>query len=285
MTWPEEYVDIHFLSFNGMHDRINCFGNLVGRNFGADGTVPPKYRPSNKDCIPLPSSETLNVGAGTCGILYRAMLRYYRCDTPYRAILFKGGGHSPKSVRYPPSLLSFTQAHQCDTPFCNVSRDNVWYPHENKHKKVLRYYRYKYRAIWIRKILVSVKFLSAILGPEMAAPILWTPGKKRPCCRKNHVHKIPPFRGGGILGFGGGGKCRFYFYGREDFSEWRVLLLGLLGCGGTGRKRKGFCTKPCAWRKHGLCDTRLAEAQEPLNGGVSCHTLCEINAPQASFAH
>ena len=29
----------------------------------------------------------------------------------------------------------------------------------------------------IRKILVSVKFLSAILGPEMAAPILWTPGK------------------------------------------------------------------------------------------------------------
>ena len=30
----------------------------------------------------------------------------------------------------------------------------------------------------IRKILlVSVKFVSAILGPEMAAPILWTPGK------------------------------------------------------------------------------------------------------------
>ena len=29
----------------------------------------------------------------------------------------------------------------------------------------------------IRKVPVSVKFLSAILGPEMAAPILWTPGK------------------------------------------------------------------------------------------------------------
>ena len=28
-----------------------------------------------------------------------------------------------------------------------------------------------------RKILVSVKFLSAILGPETAAPILWTRGK------------------------------------------------------------------------------------------------------------
>ena len=39
----------------------------------------------------------------------------------------------------------------------------------------------------IRKILVSVKCLSAILGPEMAAPILWTPGKnasvlqEKPC--------------------------------------------------------------------------------------------------------
>ena len=30
---------------------------------------------------------------------------------------------------------------------------------------------------WFRKILVSIKFLSAILGPEMAAPILWTRGK------------------------------------------------------------------------------------------------------------
>ena len=35
-----------------------------------------------------------------------------------------------------------------------------------------------------------------------------------------HVHKIPRFRGGGILGLGGGGgECRFYFYGRADFSE------------------------------------------------------------------
>ena len=66
---------------------------------------------------------------------------------------------------------------------------------------------------------MSVEFVSAILGPEMAAPILWTPGKMRPFCRKNHVHKIPRFRGGGFWVLGGGGKCRFYFYGREDFSE------------------------------------------------------------------
>ena len=37
----------------------------------------------------------------------------------------------------------------------------------------------------------------------------------RSFCRKNPVHKIPRFRGG----FFGGGECRFYFYGREDFSE------------------------------------------------------------------
>ena len=40
---------------------------------------------------------------------------------------------------------------------------------------------------------------------------------------KKHVHKIPPFRGGGVFGFffwgGGGWECRFYFYGRADFSD------------------------------------------------------------------
>ena len=31
-------------------------------------------------------------------------------------------------VRYPPLVLSFTQAHLCDTPWCNVSRDNCAIP-------------------------------------------------------------------------------------------------------------------------------------------------------------
>ena len=69
-----------------------------------------------------------------------------------------------------------------------------------------------------RKILVSIKFVSAILGPEVAAPILWTPGKK--CVlsgRKTCVHKIPRFRGGGggviwVLG-GVGGSADFIFVG------------------------------------------------------------------------
>ena len=37
----------------------------------------------------------------------------------------------------------------------------------------------------------------------------------RSFCRKTHVHKILRFRGGAL----GGGECRFYFYGRADFSE------------------------------------------------------------------
>ena len=80
-----------------------------------------------------------------CPILvapYRVILRYYR------AILFQGGYTSPKRVRYPHLVLSFTQTHLCDTPFCNISRNNCAIPHKSKHERVLRYYRCKYRAIW-----------------------------------------------------------------------------------------------------------------------------------------
>ena len=76
---------------------------------------------------------------------------------------------------------------------------------------------------FFRKILVSIKFLSAILGPEMAAPILWTPGKsasvlqEKPC----PLEFLVLGGGGREFGFwGGGGECRFYFYGREDFSDF-----------------------------------------------------------------
>ena len=74
----------------------------------------------------------------------------------------------------------------------------------------------------IRKSMVSKKFPPAILGPEMAAPILWAPGIFWFFLLENpHAHKIPLFRGGGVMGFfgRGGWKCQFYFYGRGDFSE------------------------------------------------------------------
>ena len=64
--------------------------------------------------------------------------------------------------------------------------------------------------------------MSAILGPGMAAPILWTPGKNAFFLQENPIFSIK-FRvlGGGL---GGGGKCRFYFYGRGDFSDtWNKL--------------------------------------------------------------
>ena len=65
-----------------------------------------------------------------------------------------------------------------------------------------------------RKIPVSVKFVSAILGPEMGAPILWTPGKMRSFCRKNHVRKIPFL--GGVFG-GGGGVPILFLWARGFF--------------------------------------------------------------------
>ena len=68
----------------------------------------------------------------------------------------------------------------------------------------------------LQKILVSVKFLSAILGPEMAAPI-WTPVKNAFFLQeKPHVHKIPRFRGGDF-GFWGGGSSDFIFMGAAIF--------------------------------------------------------------------
>ena len=82
----------------------------------------------------------------------------------------------------------------------------------------------------LRKILVS-----AILGPEMAAPILWTPGKNAFFLQENpHVHKIPRFRGGGgYFGFGGGGSADFIFFWARGFfwtpSDTPVFLGDLSG--------------------------------------------------------
>ena len=44
---------------------------------------------------------------------------------------------------------------------------------------------------------MSVVFLPAILGPEMAVPILWAPVIFWFFLLENpHAHEIPPFRGG-----------------------------------------------------------------------------------------
>ena len=43
----------------------------------------------------------------------------------------------------------------------------------------------------------------------------------RPFCRKNHVHKIPRFRGGYFGFWGGEGKCRFLFLWARGFF-WKI---------------------------------------------------------------
>ena len=65
---------------------------------------------------------------------------------------------------------------------------------------------------------VRKTFLSAILGPEMGAPILWAPGIFAFFLQENlHVHKIPRFRKGCILGFSGGGSANSIFMGAGIF--------------------------------------------------------------------
>ena len=41
-------------------------------------------------------------------------------------------------VRYPFLVLSFTQAHLCDAPLCNVSHDNCAIPHKNELEILLQ---------------------------------------------------------------------------------------------------------------------------------------------------
>ena len=64
---------------------------------------------------------------------------------------------------------------------------------------------------------MSVKFVSAILGPEMAAPILWAPRISAFLLKENlHVHKTPRFLGG-VFWVGGGGSADFIFMGAGIF--------------------------------------------------------------------
>ena len=88
---------------------------------------------------------------------YRAILRWYRCSTPYRAILSQPSQQSPNRVRYPRLAPSFTQTYQCDTPFCNISRDTCAIPQENKREKALRCYRSEGREWGVGSVVVDFR--------------------------------------------------------------------------------------------------------------------------------
>ena len=67
-------------------------------------------------------------------------------------------------------------------------------------------------------LLVSVKVVSPQFWGRKWVRQFY--GRLEKCvlsAEKTHVHKIPRFGGGGILGLAGGGECPFYFYGRADF--------------------------------------------------------------------
>ena len=75
---------------------------------------------------------------------YCAILRYYRCDTPYRAILSKGGTLAlPRNGAIHPPLKAWrlTPAHLCDTPFCSVSRDNCVISHKNNRVQTIFFWK------------------------------------------------------------------------------------------------------------------------------------------------
>ena len=64
---------------------------------------------------------------------------------------------------------------------------------------------------------MSVKFLSAILAPEMGASILWTPGKMRSFCRKRPMSIKFLVLGGGVFWVLEGGGADFIFMGAGIF--------------------------------------------------------------------
>ena len=67
--------------------------------------------------------------------------------------------------------------------------------------------------------------------------------------------KFLVLRGGGISVLGGGGKCRFYFYGRADFSEFRLMQAqGLASTDDSfPGKRTPFCGKKKTVEKRVPC--------------------------------
>ena len=80
------------------------------------------------------------------------------------------------------------------------------------------------RLVSFRKSLMSVFFPPAILGPDMATPILWAPGIFWLCLQENlHDYRSPCFKGGGgisaFCGRGGGGEeiPILFFMGAEIF--------------------------------------------------------------------
>ena len=96
-----------------------------------------------------------------------------------------------------------------------------------------------------RKTPVSVKFLSAILGPETSAPILWTPGKNALYLQEKPMSVKFLVRGGGVFWVWGGvgGVPILFLWARGFF--WLVEVQ--LWCGGQHRLPLRRLVSPVLW--------------------------------------
>ena len=142
---------------------------------------------------------------------------------------------------------------------------------------------------------MSVKFLSAILGPEMAAPILWTPGKCVRSAGKTMSIKFLVLGGGGVFWvWGGGGECRFYFHGCEDFSDsvtiaylisdkicvWDTTILGADSIFTTGRWAAHHALVP-----HHCCDGSGATRCRARSAAANFHNIRDVAGVSRSIPH
>ena len=101
------------------------------------------FRRTHRVCCRILSSEILRLVAPK-----RGLLRYYRCDTPYRTTLFEGCEHSPKMVRCPPPGTYFHTGKFCAIPhFATYRAINVRYPTKTSTKEFCDTVAATYRAI------------------------------------------------------------------------------------------------------------------------------------------
>ena len=74
-------------------------------------------------------------------------LRNYRYDTPYGAMPFQGGVHSPKWCDTPSWHLVSHRGASVRYPICSIWCDNCAIPHNDKPERLLQNDGYKYHAI------------------------------------------------------------------------------------------------------------------------------------------
>ena len=115
---PQKYQKCAFWYFGGI---FSVFSGYFGRKFW-ESII------SGRNVFFRYFSWKFRVGPSRGSVAGRGVLNDTIAAIPHIArYLFLGSYHSsrPKNSAMPPPLvLSFTQAHLCDTPFCYVSRDS-----------------------------------------------------------------------------------------------------------------------------------------------------------------